>query len=120
MRQVLCLRCELGPFPTRMVPISFSEKSATTWGGFEKHTIATWIRRTIRHTVLHDVNIDTGANCLMKTLHSDSINNFLDGEILHLWLFAMEKSDGYPDFIRNPKRSFGRRLCHKECLLINY
>jgi len=72
-----------------MVRISFPEKSATTWGSFEKHAIPTRIGRTIRHAVLDNVNIDAGTNRLVKTLRSNSIDNFLDGEVLHVRSFAM-------------------------------
>jgi hypothetical protein len=40
--------------------------------------------------VLDNMNIDAGPNWLVKTLYSNSIDNFLDGEVLHLGSFAMQ------------------------------
>jgi hypothetical protein len=72
-----------------MVRISLPEKSATTRGSFKKHSIASRIRWTICYAVLDNMNIDAGPNWFVKTLASNSIDNFLDGEVLRIGSFAM-------------------------------
>jgi lysozyme family protein len=65
--------------------------------------------------MLHHVNINTGAQRLVKALVTGAINYLFDGEVGSLGLFAVQKCSSNPDFIGD--FSLGKDLfCHKNLL----
>ncbi len=82
-----------------MIRVASQKQATAAFRSLEEHAISPRIWRPIGDAMLHDVNINTGTKRSVEPFATGAPNNFLDGEITSLGMFAVKESGGYPNFI---------------------
>jgi hypothetical protein len=101
-----------------MIGVTSAEEAAPPFGGLEKHSVPSRVWRAIGHAVLHDMNVNPGAQRLLDALPLSAVDDFLHGEIRLVGLLPMEQRRRDPNFVRDLYfRGSGGRRGHLEPLL---
>src|SRR6266567_8852440 len=82
-----------------MIRVASPKQATAAFGSLEQHSVSPGVWRPIGDAMLHDVNINTGTKRFVEPFATGAPNNFLDGEITSLGMFAVKESGGYPNFI---------------------
>src|SRR5712692_7596591 len=82
-----------------MIGVALAKKAPASFCGLEKHAVTARIRRAIGDAMLHYVNINTGSKRLVEALAAGARDDFFDGEVGSLGVFAVKERSGNPNFI---------------------
>jgi len=87
--------------------VAFTKQAAPAGVRLKQHSMARGMRRSVRDTMLRDVNSETRAEPSRESFPFSAARNLLHAEICSVGIFAMQQCGGDPNFVRHFQQLLG-------------